>query len=191
MTSMQGTYEFMSDDLRMTLWTTDTYLHSPVDDLVSFCYTAQWAAAFNDGASGGKHDGIKIQEFREMIVGDKRVYAVSLVRHKLPHPRSKAEYGPFFARYLDFLSPWWTKLTALVSDWIFERCEVGVLEDKDKEERLRLDFLIFGYRGVGEYFELVHEHRESLQTAVQVLISIDIAMSLLASYQRSEVGPNQ
>jgi len=166
MTPMQGTYEFMSDALRRSLWTTRSYLHSPVDDLISFCFTAQWAAAFNDGAGGGRYNGIEIQEFREMITGDRRADAVSLARDILRHPSMRTEYGPFFARSLDILNPWWIRLTALVGDWSFELGQTGALEGKDKEERLRLNFLIFGYRGVGEYFELVHEHRASLQTAV-------------------------
>ena len=163
MTSMQGTYEFMSDNVRMALWFTDPYLHSPVDDLNSFCYTAQWAAAFNDGASGGKHNGIKIQRFREMIADDRRAVAVSMVRDILRSPGANAEYGPFFAQSLALLSPWWTKLAVLTGDWDIEMDQAGALEGKDKEERLRLNFLIFGYRGVREYFELVHEHRASLQ----------------------------
>ena len=163
MTSMQGTYEFMSNNVRMTLGTTDHYLHSPVDDLNSFCYTAQWAAAFNDGATGEKHNGIKIQRFREMIADDRRAVAVSMVRDGLRSPGTKAEYGPFFAQSLALLSPWWAKLALLVGDWDIEMDQASALEGKDKEERLRLNFLIFGYRGVREYFELVHEHRASLQ----------------------------
>ena len=163
MTSMQGTYEFMSDNVRMALWFTKPYLHSPVDDLHSFCYTAQWAAAFNDGATGEKHNGMEIQEFREMITDERRALAVSTVRDILRPAGAKAEYGPFFAQSLALLSPWWTKLALLTGDWHFEMGQVGALEGKDKEERLRLNFLIFGYRGVREYFELVHEHRASLQ----------------------------
>jgi len=163
MASMQGTYEFMSDDLRMALWTMDPYLHSPVDDLFSFGYTVQWAAAFNDGASGRKHDGTKIQRFREMIADDRRGDAVMLLGRLAP---SLAEHGPFFVQSLVLLVPWWTKLSALARDWSFAMEHTDALKGKDKEERLRLNFLTFGYRGVGEYFELVHEHRASLQAAV-------------------------
>ena len=163
MTSIQGTYEFMSDNVRKTRWSAKPYLHSPVDDLHSFCYTAQWAAAFNDGASGEKHDGMEIQEFREMIADERRALAVYSVQHSLRSPGTKAEYGPFFAQFLALLSPWWIKLATLVGDWDIEMDQASALEGKDKEERLRLNFLIFGYRGVREYFELVHEHRASLQ----------------------------
>ena len=71
MASTQGTYEFMSNKLVATLGKPRPHLHSPVDDLQSFYYTTQWAVAFNDGTSGGKYDGPEIQDFREMIAGDK------------------------------------------------------------------------------------------------------------------------
>ena len=156
----------MSHNLRMTLRTPNTYLHSPVDDLCSFCYTAQWAAAFNDGASGGKHNGDEIRQFREMISGDQWQDAVYLVQNVLRHASQKVNYGPFFAPFLALLNPWWTKLYALVGDWHFELGEAGTPEGEDKEKRLGLKFLIFAYRGVGEYFELLHKHRGSLQVSV-------------------------
>jgi len=113
--------------------------------------------------SGGKHNGIEIQEFREMITGDRRGDAIILLQNLVP---SLAGYGPFFAQSLVLLGPWWTKLSVMARDWNLAMIQAGPLEGKDKEERLRLDFLTFGYCGVGEYFELVHEHRASLQAAV-------------------------
>lgn len=55
------------------------------------------------------------------------------------------------------------RLSALVRDWNKVMDDANLREDKDKEEYLGLNFLIFGCRGVGEYLELVREHRESLQ----------------------------
>ena len=82
------------------------YLNSPIDDLQSFYYTTQWAAASNDGAGEGRYNGIEIQEFREMIAGDKRERASSLVRDDLLPATAGVEYGPFFAQSLALLSPW-------------------------------------------------------------------------------------
>jgi len=95
----QGTYEFMSQNLVNVLWFSKSYLHSPVDDLESFYHMAQWAVAFNDGASGKKHDGGGIREFREMISGDKRLSAVYKVRSRYPGfwERREQEYGSFIA----------------------------------------------------------------------------------------------
>src|SRR5258705_1183914 len=100
---MQGTYEFMSSRLVNTLRTTKPYLHSPVDDLESFYYTAQWAVAFNDGASGGRYNGIELQDFREMIAGSEREQANAMVRDELCPIPSEAEYGSFFAWSLSLL----------------------------------------------------------------------------------------
>ena len=38
------------------MWFSKSYLHSPVDNLESFYHTAQGAVAFNNGASGKKHN---------------------------------------------------------------------------------------------------------------------------------------
>ena len=166
MTSMQGTYEFMSRRLVSTLRTANPYLHSPVDDLESFYYTAQWAVAFNDVAGGKRHDGIKIQRFREIIGGSERELANVMVRDDLRPIRSEAQYGPFFAQSLHLLAPWRFKLSELGSDWYDVLDNAASRDGEDKERFLGLNFLIYGYRGVTEYLQLVHEHRASLQRAV-------------------------
>ena len=156
----------MSGRLKDTLWTAEPYLHSPVDDLESFYYTAQWAVAFNDGASGGRYNGIELQDFREMIAGSEREQANAMVRDELCPIPSEAEYGSFFARSLSLLTPWQLKLGELDGDWNDVLYDASLRDDKGKEEYLGLNFLIYGYRGVGEYLELLHEHRASLQKAV-------------------------
>jgi len=155
----------MSHRLVNTLRTTPKkpYLHSPVDDLESFYYTAQWATAFNDGTSGGRYNGTTIQDFRDMIAGGEREQATNLVVTSLQPLTAEEEYGPFFARSLYLLVPWKDKLTAINRDWINVLHKANLCDAKDREEYLDLNFLIYGYRGVVEYLELVHEHRESLQ----------------------------
>jgi len=163
MTSMQGTYEFMSDELVDTqrTWPRSPYLHSPVDDLESFYYTAQWAAAFNDGASGGRFNGPEIQEFREMIAGGERARATIKLSSLAPFS-AEAKYGLFFARSLRVLTPWRLKLFTLRQEWSDVLHSASLRDGNDNEEYLRLNFYIFGYRGVVEYLQLVHKHRESL-----------------------------
>ncbi|KAF9649200.1 hypothetical protein BDM02DRAFT_3142988 [Thelephora ganbajun] len=165
-----GTYEFMSADLLDTLWSSDPDLHSPIDDLESFYYTAQWAAAFNDGTSGGKYDGNQIERFRKMIAGsaNERYRARGMVRGVL-RPTSVTvveEYGPFFARSLVILGPWNTGFDTLGADWRDVMDQARALDDREKEKHLARNFLIFAYRGVKEYFQLLHQHRTSLQGVV-------------------------
>ena len=155
----------MSDGLIRTLRRPEPYLHSPVDDLESFYYTAQWAAAFNDGANGRKHDGAKIQEFREMIAGDERPLATGMVQKSLDPLTAGSKYGPFFASSLSLLVPWLDRFVTLRRDWNRVENRAAEFNSKDKETHLGLNFLIYGYRGVAEYLELVHEHRASLQGA--------------------------
>ena len=42
----------------------------------------------------------------------------------------------------------------------------SALSGEDMKKYLGLNFLIYGYRDVGEYLELVHEHRALLQELV-------------------------
>jgi len=163
MTSMQGTYEFMSDELVDTqrTWPRSPYLHSPVDDLESFYYTAQWAVAFNKGASGGRFNGPEIQDLREMIAGRERAMATIKVTSLTPFS-AEAKYGLFFARSLRVLTPWRLKFFTLCQDWSDVLHSASLRNGNDKEEYLRLNFYIFGYRGVVEYLELVHKHHELL-----------------------------
>ena len=144
-----------------------SHIHSPVDDIESFYYTVLWATAFNDGASGGKHNGTEIQHFRDMIAGDRRELAVFLAEILSPRG-AMAEYGQFFAQSLDLLALWRAKYSALSRAWSRVRYEAAALDGEEKQKYLGLNFLNHGYRGVGEYLELVHEHRASLQGTVEV-----------------------
>jgi len=172
--STQGTYEFMSWNLVNILWDPQRYLHSPVDDLESF-YAAQWAAAFNDGASGKKHDGHGIRQFREKILGDRRSDATLMVLLNQPDVWEEEEYGAFFTNSTTLLRPWFEKLNALITDWKRLVAQAKQLEDTKMKEHLADNFLVdnflvYGYRGVAEYFELIHEHRVSLEEAVYISV---------------------
>ena len=158
----------MPKDLVKTLWSPRPYLHSAVDDLESFYHTAQWAAAFNNGASRGKHDGDDIREFREMISSDKRSDAILMVQptHHRLWMEMEEEYGAFFTHSTALLGPWLEKLNALTADWSFLAKQAKKLDDTKRKEHLDYNFLVYGYRGVAEYFELLHELRELLEKAV-------------------------
>jgi hypothetical protein len=165
--SMQGTYEFMSVGLVDTLWSSSTYLHSPVDDLESFYYTAQWAVAFNDGLRGERHDGKEIQSFREAIAGSRQGDATLKIQTHLTYTRKVvAEYGAFFAHSLALLAPWFIKVSALSKEWTKVMDQAEDFDGEEREKYLSRKFLAFSYRGVREYFELVREHSASLQMVV-------------------------
>ena len=164
----QGTYEFMSQKLVDVLWNPQPHSHSPVDDLESFYYAAQWAAAFNDGASGEKHDRGGIRKFREKISGDKRLAATHMVRSEYPDfwKWREQEYSAFFANSAALLRPWLRKLYILEADWSRLMDQAEDLEDTKMKEHLANNSMVYGYRGVEEYFELIHGHRASLEKVV-------------------------
>ena len=80
--------------------------------------------------------------------------------------RRVQEYGPFFTRSIALLRPWLAKLSALITDEIAMMDRAGDLDSAEREDYLNYNFLVFGYRGVGEYFELIHEHRKFFEKAV-------------------------
>jgi len=165
--STQGTYEFMSQNLVNAVRASRPYLHSPVDDLESFYYTAQWAVVFNDGARGGKHNGDGVREFREMISGNRRSDAILMVLSNHPSfwERREQEYGAFFTNSAALLRPWFEKLNVLIADWKLLVAQAK-LEDTKVKEHLIDNFFIYSYRGVAEYFELIHEYRAWLEKVV-------------------------
>jgi len=111
---------------------------------------------------GRRHDGIKIQRFREVVAGDRREQAVIKVRQATSPRTAEADCGPFFVRFLHLLAPWREELVTLSRGWVDVLDEAADLSGMDKEKNMGLNFLIYGYRGVAEYLELVHELRASL-----------------------------
>ena len=121
-----------------TRWIQSPFPHSPVDDLESFYYTAQWATAFNDGPT----------ERGDLWESDKQ------------------EYGAFFAHPMVLLRPSFRKLETLTYDWRRMMNQAKKLDGVKRKDYLADNFLVYGYRGVTEYFELICKHRELLKEAV-------------------------
>ena len=101
-----------------------------------------------------RYNGIEIQESLEVIVSDKREWASNMVRDDLLPATAGVEYGPFFAQSLALLGPWWKKLAALGCDWSLVMHPAAALDGGMKEKHLGRNVLTYGYRGVGEYFDL-------------------------------------
>lgn len=138
------------------------WYNSPIPDFESFYYAARWAAAFNEGASGGKYHGDGIQEMRKLIM-EKYWVADGMIRgycYSFWEERQE-EYGPFFVHSVALFQPWLQKLSCLSNDW---ESVVGKAEgSRYVEKDLTYNYLVYAYRGVGEYFELLHQHRALLQ----------------------------
>ena len=158
----------MSRELVRALEVSTPHLHSPADDLELFYHTALWAAAFNDAASGRKYDGTEIRRFRGWISGDQRFQAIDVVQNRLYESwkQREQEYGPFFVHSMALLCPWLEKLVTLIRDWNLTMDQAEKLDGTKREEYLSYNFWVYGCRGVEEYFELLREHRASLERGV-------------------------
>ena len=102
-----------------------------------------------------------------MISSDQRTYAITVIRDPDdPWEGKKREYGMFFARSMALLRPWFRKLEALTHDWRRMMKRAEELDDAKRKDYLADNFLVYGYRGVAEYFELICKHHELLKEAV-------------------------
>jgi hypothetical protein len=63
----QDYYDYMSSGLLRAVQLLEPYLHSPVDDLESFCYTMQWAGVNNDGSDSGGHETDHLDTLRAKL----------------------------------------------------------------------------------------------------------------------------
>jgi len=77
-------------------------------------------------------------------------------------------FGKVTSRNMVYFSPalWFRKLEALTYDWRCMMYRAKKLDDAKRKDYLADNFLVYGYRGVAEYFELICEHRELLEGAV-------------------------
>jgi len=118
--------------------------------------------------AGGKRDGDGIREFRGIISSSKRSSAVYILlsRHSNVSEQEKQEYGRFFMNSAALLGPWLAKLEILTANWSVLMGRARELDDTGRKKHLAENSFAYGYRGVAEYFGLIHKHRASLEEAV-------------------------
>ena len=83
---MQGTYQFMSDDILTAVEYGRDYLQSPVDDLYSFYYTMQWAAVFHDKEFAHKNIPFELKILRPKLSATRMDR--SFATHEISDPSS-------------------------------------------------------------------------------------------------------
>ncbi|KAJ7211362.1 hypothetical protein GGX14DRAFT_624497 [Mycena pura] len=147
-----GTAEFMSNRLLDSIVHGRPYLQSPLDDIQSFYYVAQWAAAFHK--DGDKFDDVK--DIRSGLSGN--VEARALVSDRIRTlAASDANYvGAFLVRCRPLLHAWYSRFTDLSIDFADARDASG------EESWLKIVFQTFAYRGVADFLEVFQRHKESL-----------------------------
>ena len=153
----------MSSGLLRSIRRSEPYLHSPVDDLESFYYTAQWAAARNQGSDAGRieTDDLKTLRARLSVTADIRFQA-TLLLHRI-NPNSQEDirkFGTFLPKLQPVLKEWYPSILMLMKSWRTVKDGVG---EADVSQYYIRHALAFAYRGVADYLNIVHKHRKSLE----------------------------
>jgi hypothetical protein len=151
----------MSTDLLTALNRKEPYLQSPVDDLWSFFYVGQWAAANNDDP---KKPPKYLPELRNNLISslNDRTAATTIVtgRRKL----KASDYGAFLANSRSVLAPWHSQLEELSIAWENDTCDFPP-EIEGRYERYYPLFKKYTRKAVLEYLRLVGEMPSSLDEA--------------------------
>ena len=160
---MQGTYEFMSDHLLEAMELGVDYLQSPVDDLFSFYFTMQWAAAFNKNEFTAKAIPLHLDYLRQGLSGNKD--SRSSATNKITHPAKFQEdrYGQFLVSCHPFLRSWYWSIQALNDE--FQECRSQLQKSKleSESDAYTALFSIFALKGVTQLAELVHSYLKATQ----------------------------
>ena len=142
-----------------------SYLHSPVDGLKLFYYMAQWVVAFNNGASGGKHEEGEIIWLWTIISSTKQEVAAWMVQSN-KFWETEQDYGPLFTHSTAILHPQLQRLYTLAIDWLSAMVWANKPDNVKREDYLNYNILVYDCQGVREYFKLIHEHCKLLEKAV-------------------------
>ena len=106
----------MSESLLFSIGKKRNYLQSPVDDLWSFYYVAQWAAVFN--RSRFSVDGVILSYLKLMqdyLLGSQRAAATSDITSQRIR---KGLHGGFLFECSKTLRKWYTALVQLEGAWL-------------------------------------------------------------------------
>ena len=153
---MQGTFEFMSDDLLRATELDVSYLQCPVDDLYSLYYTMQWAAVFhNREFTTGKDVPSYLRVLREDISGDQR--ARTATTHTITYAKALGvdKYGQFLADCHPFLRAWYLSLQDLLHNWTQIQSKLEKSGMKESGRVYPYLFLVLAVEGVAQLAELV------------------------------------
>ena len=150
----------MSDDILIAAEYCRDYLQSPVDDLYSFYYSMQWAAAFHDQELGAKDIPFELKTFRDDLLGDRKDRLFATFQITGPSSLSPLEYGSVLTQCHPVLRAWYWKLQGIRDDWKKNQSKVQE-QEKNTEIYIPL-FSAFALRGVATLAELVYEYTKEM-----------------------------
>ncbi|KAF8830791.1 hypothetical protein HHX47_DHR2001127 [Lentinula edodes] len=156
-----GTFEFMSDKLRESLYLPRTYIQSTVDDLASFYYVGQWAAVFNPS-----HQSDMLEQLRNHVAGPLawRSFATSRIINLSPKtPSHRQDYGLFLQCCQPILKEWHDSIDSLDRRFVEVTDELTAhFDGKIDSNTYRSLFLSFSYHGVADFAQILERHGASL-----------------------------
>jgi hypothetical protein len=132
------------------------YMQSPVDDLWSFYYVAQWAAAFNPTHFPADTTvPAKLLNLHCLIAGSESDRALGTLTITGP-ALDRDEYGQFLSECYPILSQWRSELNQLTTDW--KAAKVDSLTDGGIYQARYPYFRSFTNRGVLELLRLLQQY---------------------------------
>ena len=155
---MQGTYEFMSDELLEATELGVPYLQSPVDDLFSLYYTMQWAAVFHHREFADDKDiPPRLRALRKEVSGSTPLRNSATHRITVPEELDSRQYGQFLVDCHPFMRDWYSSLASLRNIWKKSQSRLE-LEGQDRPGVYPSLFPIFAVQGVAQLAELVEKY---------------------------------
>ena len=157
---MQGTFQFMSDDILKAEEYGDDYLQSPVDDLYSYYYTMQWAAVFHDQGLAAKDAPIQLKRLREYFLKSRHERSSATLEIISPSSLDPLEYGSVLAHCQPILRAWYLELQGLKDDW--KKCQSKLRGQETKAENYIPLFSTYAARGVATLADIVHKYTKDM-----------------------------
>ncbi|KAF7316186.1 hypothetical protein MIND_00136800 [Mycena indigotica] len=152
-----ATIEFMSLELSGAFTSRQPYLHSPVDDIYSHFFVAQWAAVFHRLPAEHDVDSISLNRLRTEL-STQQAAATDKISGLAVHAPDVVKYGSFLCECGSLFKAWKARLSTLDTDYRGAIYKVTDL-NKNNEELLKSLFMTYAYRGVADYMEVLAEWR--------------------------------
>jgi hypothetical protein len=141
------------------LWILD-YLQSPVDDLLSYYYTLQWAAVFHDREFAATDVPHGLEILREQLLGPQVERLFATIKITAPSSIRPYEFDSVVTQCRPVLRAWNSELQVLRDDW--EKCQYKLEGQETKAEIYIPLFLTFAVRGVATLAELVNQYTKDM-----------------------------
>lgn len=143
----------MSEDLLESVRLNKPYLQSPIDDLWSVFWVAQWAAVFNAPKGLTEQPGspeLLLDLQKVLLKGDHMQRA--FCARRLKRVKKSTEYGEFLVKCAPVLTEWHEQMELLTEEWD------KVVTAQPASSDLPSLFIQYCDQGVVHLITLVHEH---------------------------------